>query len=263
MSDSHSKSAFRSERILRELRQSGEVSVEQLCDVLDVSVATVRRDLQELEDRGLLRRTHGGAVSTEPSFCEPFRRDSSFLEQIEKHAEEKRRIALAAAGMVQDGETIALTAGTTTTEVVRGIRNRLGVTVVTSTINVAMELAKRKDVEVFVTGGFLRGDWFSLVGPAAEHAMRQINVDKVFLGVNGIDAMKGLTSANDGEAAINRIMVNQAKRRIVVADHSKLGAVATYKFCDAAEVHVLLTDEGADDARIRPFQELGIEVIRV
>lgn len=259
----NSKGASRTERILRELRQAGSISVEQLCALLGVSVATVRRDLQELEDRGLLQRTHGGAVSIEPLFYEPFRHDSSFQEQIERHAEEKRRIALAAADMVQDGDTVALTAGTTTTEVVRSIRNRRGVTVVTSTINVAMELTKRKDLEVFVTGGFLRGDWFSLVGPAAGYAMSQIHVDKVFLGVNGIDVQKGLTSANSGEAAINRVMVDQAKQRIVVADRSKLGAIATYRFCGAKEVHVLITDSQAEEAQIQPFENLGIEVQRV
>lgn len=253
----------RMERILRELRQAGSISVERLCALLGVSVATIRRDLQDLEDRGLLRRTHGGAVSIEPLFYEPFRHDSSFQEQIERHAEEKRRIALTASGMVCDGDTIALTAGTTTTEVVRSIRNRRGVTVVTSTINVAMELTKRKDLEVFVTGGFLRGDWFSLVGSAAGYAMSQINVDKVFLGVNGVDAKNGLTSATSGEADINRIMVEQARQRIVVADHSKLGAIATYRFCGANDVQVLITDTGASDAAIQPFEALGIDVQRV
>ncbi len=257
------KTALRTERILRELRRGGSVSVERLCALLNVSVATIRRDLGDLEASGLLRRTHGGAVSIEPLFYEPFRHDSSFQEQIERHAEEKRRIALAAAEMVNDGETIALTAGTTTTEVVRSIRNHQGVTVVTNTINVAMELSKRRDLEVFVTGGFLRGDWFSLVGPASGYAMSQIYVDKVFLGVNGIDAEKGLTSGNSGEAATNRIMVSQAKQRIVVADHSKLGTVSTYLFCRSEEVHVLITGVDAPDAAIEPFQALGIEVRRV
>ena len=258
-----SKAESRADRILHELQRNRSVSIADLCSILDISVATARRDLQSLENQGLLRRTHGGAVLLEPLFYEAFRHDSSFQEQIERHAEEKRRIALAAAEMVRDGETIALTAGTTTTEVVRSIRNRSGVTVVTSTINVAMELTKRKDLEVFVTGGFLRGDWFSLVGPAANYAMSQINMDKAFLGVNGIDAEKGLTSANNGEAAINRVIVNQAKQRIVVADRSKLGAVATYRFCGCNEIHVLITDAAADDAAIAPFEALGIEVKRV
>jgi DeoR family transcriptional regulator, aga operon transcriptional repressor len=257
------KAAARADRILRELQRSGEISVEDLCATLGASVATVRRDLQALEERALLRRTHGGAVSIQPLFYEPFRHDSSFQDQIGRHADEKRRIALAAAELVQDGETIALTAGSTTTEVVRSMRNRSGVTVVTSTINVAMELTKRTDIEVFVTGGFLRGDWFSLVGAAANYAMSQIFVDRVFLGVNGIDAHRGLTSGNSGEAAINRVMVAQARERIVVADNSKLGIVATHRFCAAEDVNLIITDTGASDETIAPFLEKGIEVRRV
>lgn len=257
------KAAQRRDRILRELQHSGSVTAEHLSAVLEVSIATARRDLQELEDTGMLRRTHGGAVSIEPLFYEPFRHDSSFQEQIERHAEEKRRIALAAAELVGDGDTIALTAGTTTTEVVRGIRNHHGVTVVTSTVNVAMELSKRKDLEVFVTGGFLRGDWFSLVGDAANYAMRQVFVDKAFLGVNGICAEKGLTSLNPGEAAINRVIVGQARQRIAVADHSKLGCAATHRFCDAKDIHILITDTGASDEAVAPFLARGIEVRRV
>jgi DeoR family transcriptional regulator of aga operon len=146
---------------------------------------------------------------------------------------------------------------------VRSIRNRKGVTVVTSTVNVAMELSKRTDLEVFVTGGFLRGDWFSLTGPAANYAMSQVFVDKAFLGVNGIDAQKGLTSGNSGEAAINQVLVKQAKEKIVVADHTKLGQVATYRFCGSEDVHVLITDCGASDELIAPFLDRGIEVRRV
>ena len=257
------KSPDRADRILRELQRCGSVSVEELCGLLQVSVATVRRDLEELEQEGLLRRKHGGAISIEPLFYEPFRHDSSFQEQIGRNAEEKRRIALAAAELVGDGETIALTAGTTTTEVVRSIRHRRGVTVVTNTVNVAMELSKRNDLEVFVTGGFLRGDWFSMVGPAANYAMSQIIVHKVFLGVNGIDAERGLTSGNSGEAAINAVMIKQAREKIVVADHSKLGACATYVFAPAAAVGLIITDTGATDDLIAPFVAMGIEVRRV
>jgi DeoR family transcriptional regulator of aga operon len=257
------KATSRADQILREMQRAGPVSIDELCVMLDVSIATVRRDLQELEEQGLLQRTHGGAIPIEPLFYEAFRHDSSFMEQIGRHAEEKRRIALAAAELVKDGDTIALTAGTTTTEVVRCIRNRKGVTVVTSTVNVAMELSKRKDLEVFVTGGFLRGDWFSLVGPAANYAMSQIFVGKAFLGANGIDAKCGLTSGNPGEAAINRVMVSQAQQKIVVGHHSKLGFVATHRFCGVEEVNLLITDSGATDEAIAPFLALGIEVRRV
>jgi DeoR family transcriptional regulator of aga operon len=263
MARNHVGAAGREERILRALQQAGSVSVEELVRHLDTSVATVRRDLHELESRGLLRRTHGGAILVEPLFYEPFKHDSSFQEQIERHADQKRRIAAAAAELVRDGETISLTAGTTTTEVIRNIRHRTGITVVTNTVNVAMELVQQKHLTVFVTGGFLRGDWFSLVGSPAMRAMRQFYVDTMFVGVNGIDAQQGLTCLNPDEAEINRVMTRQARRRIAVADHSKLGEIATYRFCPAKSLQMLITDAGASDKAIAPFKRLGVEVRRV
>ncbi len=253
----------RTERILRTLQQSGAVTVEELCALLNVSIATVRRDLQELENRGLLRRTHGGATAIEPLFYEAFRHDSSFRDQMEKYADEKRRIAMAAADLIEDGDTISLTAGTTTTEVVRGLHHRSGIKVVTNTVNVAMELSQRRDIDVIVTGGHLRGNWFSLVGPLAIAALEEIFTDKVLIGVNGIDAEKGLTCHNIDEAATNRAMVKQAKKRIVVADHSKLGVVATQRICGLDVVNLLITDTGATDEAIAPFLARGIDVRRV
>ncbi|HUN87029.1 MAG TPA: DeoR/GlpR family DNA-binding transcription regulator, partial [Terracidiphilus sp.] len=249
--------------ILRELHQAGCVSVETLRDRLEVSLATVRRDLQELEDRGLLRRTHGGAIPIEPLFYEAFRNDRSFQEQVGSFADEKRRIALAASELISSGNTIALTAGTTTTEVVRSLRTLGGITVVTNTVNVAMELSNRKDIHVFVTGGHLRGDWFSLVGQAAVNTMSGIFVDVLFIGVNGIDAPNGLTCFNADEVEINRCMVRQAKRKIAVADHSKMGIVANWLICPATAVDLLITDTGATDEMIDPFLKLGVEVRRV
>ena len=190
MTERNDKQSNRNSFILRELRQAGSISVEDLRDKLNVSLATVRRDLQELERRGLLRRTHGGAIPIEPMIYEAFRHDRSFQDQVDRFAEEKRRIAMAAADLISPGDTIALTAGTTTTEVARNLHAIGGITVVTNTVNVAMELCKRKDVHVFVTGGHLRGDWFSLVGLEAVANMSKVYVDLLFIGVNGIDAKK-------------------------------------------------------------------------
>lgn len=255
--------AARAQIIVEKLLHTGTVAVDELAAQFGVSVATVRRDLMELEQRGRLRRTHGGAVPREPLLYEPFRYDSSFHEQIDRNLAEKRRIGLAAAALIQPGEIISLTAGTTTTQVTRSLRPGANVTVVTNTVNVAMELSHRDDVRVFVTGGFLTGGWFSLVGPATAQALGQFFVDKVFIGVNGIDAQKGLTSLHPEEAAIIQVMVRQAKRRIVVADHTKLGKVTTSLICPTAEIHQLITDTGATEAQVAPFRELGIEVLRV
>src|SRR5689334_24251777 len=130
------KQETRLRTILTMLQQSGSVAVEELRDKFDVSVVTVRRDLNVLEERGLLRRTHGGAESIEPLFYEPFRNDRSFQAQVSRFADEKRRIGRAAAALIEDGEIIALTPGTTTTEVIRGLPLNHKITVVTSTVNV-------------------------------------------------------------------------------------------------------------------------------
>jgi DeoR family transcriptional regulator of aga operon len=263
MTERNDKQSNRNSFILRELRQAGSVSVEDLRDKMDVSLATVRRDLQELEDRGLLRRTHGGAIPIEPMLYEAFRNDRSFQEQVDSFAEEKRRIAVAAADLICPGDTIALTAGTTTTQVVRNLHTLGGITVVTNTVNVAMELSKRKDIHVFVTGGHLRGDWFSMVGLEAVATMSKVFVDLLFIGVNGIDAHKGLTCINGDEVEINRTMVQQARRKIAVADHSKLGVVTRWLICPAESIEMLITDTGATNKMIAPFVEKKIEVRRV
>lgn len=249
--------------ILGLLQQSGSVSVEELRTKLDVSVVTIRRDLNVLEERGLLRRTHGGAESIEPLFYEPFRNDRSFQAQVSRFADEKRRIGRAAASLIHSGETIALTPGTTTTEVIRGLPLNHNITVVTNTINVAMELSKRKDISVFVTGGYLRGEWFSLLGPIAAHALDHVVIHSLFIGADGIDANWGATCFSPDEAALNGNMVRHAQRKIAVVDHSKFGVVTGWRICQVSDINMLITDTGATDEMIAPFQKLGIEVLRV
>ena len=245
------------------LQQSGSVAVEDLSAKLDVSVVTVRRDLNILEERGLLRRTHGGAESIEPLFYEPFRNDRSFQAQVSRFADEKRRIGRAAAELIQPGENIALTPGTTTTEVVRGIPLNHNVTVVTNTVNIAMELSKRKDVSVFVTGGYLRGEWFSLVGPTAIHAIERVVIHTLFIGADGIDPSWGATCFSPDEASLNGTMVKHARRKIAVVDQSKFGVVAGWQICQSGDLDVLVTDTNATDEMIAPFEKMGIKVLRV
>ena len=262
-SDSVDKQEGRLTSILSALQQSGSVSVEGLSKDLDVSLVTIRRDLDELEGRGLLRRTHGGAVSIEPLFYEPFRNDRSFLAQVERFAEEKRRIGRAAAALIQEGEIIGLTPGTTTTEVIRGIPLNRKITVVTSTVNVAMELSKRKDLEVFVTGGHLRGDWFSLVGPTAAESLSRVMIHTLFIGADGVDAKSGVSCFSPDESQLNSTMVKHARRKIAVLDHSKFGVVAGWKICPTSELDILVTDTGASEEMIAPFQKAQVEVMRV
>ena len=249
--------------ILTGLQQTGRVSVETLSEQLGVSVVTVRRDLDALDQKGLLRRTHGGAVSIEPLFYEQFRRDQSFLAQVKHAADEKRRIGRAAAALITAGETIALTPGTTTTEVIRGLPINSNITVVTNTVNVAMELSQRKDVYVFVTGGHLHGEWFSLVGTAALRSLDNMLINTMFIGADGMDATWGASCFNADEAELNSTMMKLARRRVAVVDSGKLGLVANWRICKPEELHVLVTDTAATDEMVAPYLKLGIKVMRV
>ena len=130
-------------------------------------------------------------------------------------------------------------------------------------VNIAMELSKRSDLEVLVIGGFLRGDWFSLVGSPAIQGVSHLILDKMFIGANGVDAKWGLTTFNPDEAAFNRAIISRAKKRIVVADHSKLGVAATYEFWSLEGVDTLITDAQASDEAIAPFLAKDIDVRRV
>lgn len=249
--------------ILTGLQDSGSVAVDELSESLGVSVVTIRRDLDLLEQQGLLRRTHGGAASIEPLFYEPFRKDRSFQAQVERQANEKRRIGRAAAALINPGETIAITPGTTTAEIIRGIPLNSNVTVVTNTANIAMELSKRKDVSVFVTGGLLHGDWFSLVGPTAIRSLDNMLIQTMFIGADGIDATWGLSCFSSDEAELNGTMVRHARRHIAVVDHTKFGVIGNWRICETPAVQTLITDSGASDEMIAPFQKMGIDVIRV
>jgi DeoR family transcriptional regulator of aga operon len=253
----------RMQTILGQLFRDGSLSAEQLAGQLNISIATVRRDLHRLQRQGRLRRTHGGAMPLEPLLYEPFRHDSSFQDQLQQNAEEKRRIAATAAELIANADTIALTPGTTTTQITRSMPVRTGVTIITNTVNIAMELSKRPDIEVLVIGGFLRGDWFSLVGPPALQSIAHLIPDKMFIGANGVHAQWGLTAFNPDEAAFNRALIARAKMKIAVVDHSKLGIAATYEFWPVDQLDLLITDSGASDELIAPFLARGVEVQRV
>ncbi|HEV2992225.1 MAG TPA: DeoR/GlpR family DNA-binding transcription regulator [Candidatus Angelobacter sp.] len=257
------KQQLRFDAILKRLRQEGTVTVELLSAELGASMVTIRRDLDQLEHDGLLQRTHGGAVSIEPLFYEPFKNDRSFQAHLEKFSEEKRRIGRAAAALIEKGDTIALTPGTTTLEVIRGLPLNQNITIVTNTVNIAMELSKRKDLDVFVTGGHLRGDWFSLVGPTAIQSLQSMLIHTLFIGADGIDGAWGASCLSSDEANLNSAMVKLSRRRIAVVDHSKFGKVAGWRICHTSDLHMLITDTKATDEMIEPFQRAGVNVMRV
>ncbi len=246
---------LRRERLLDEVLRTGSAMVSSLSDSLRVSEATIRRDLEALEREGLLRRTHGGAVPVEACVAEP-----SVQERASLHIAEKRRIGAAAADLIEGGDTIAMTGGTTTMQVARCIRQQANLTVVTNAINVVMELAKRSNITVVTTGGRLRPRTLELVGPLTEQTLQDIFVDKAFIGVNGLTVAEGLTTHDETEAVISRIMIRAARRVIVVADHSKLNHVAFARMGGIGQVHTLITDSAADPEILAELRRIGTDV---
>ncbi len=256
-----SKTEKRAKEILRLLLKNGKTSVEDFTVLFATSPASIRRDLVRLEKRGLVHRTHGG-VMLAGQIYEPFRFDAAFNVRQERFAQEKQRIALAAADLVQENETIGLTAGTTTTQVARSLRLRSGVHIVTNAVNIGLELSSSNGPETTLLGGCMR--WpgaFSLIGPAALEGLNLVVMDKVFLSVCGIDPEHGATTIQPEEAAVFRIMSRRAKQVIVVADASKIGMVSPAVICAAADIDVLITDDGISPEAVQAFQQEHIRVI--
>lgn len=243
-------------RILELLAHDGTVTVSVLADELGVSEATVRRDLQALGDQRLLERSHGGAVAHGTAHELPVRYRTG-------RSDEKRRIAQAAAELVTDGMAIGLTGGTTTTEVARMLVLRQGLTVVTNALNIAVELAVRPDLKLIVAGGVARATSYELVGSLADATLRSVYVDIAFVGVDGVDAERGLTTQNEVEAATNRVLMDRAKRTVVVADATKLGRVAFAEIAGIDRAHQLITNDGGDAEQLARLQAAGLAVTTV
>lgn len=254
----------RAKRILHLLLQKGEGSIEELAAAVGASTASVRRDLIQLEERGLVNRTHGGAEVAGKLGYEPFRFDAAFSLREERFADEKRRIALAAAALIADGETVALSPGTTTTQIARSLRHREGIHIVTSAVNIGMELSSLPNMKVTMTGGDIR--WpgsFSLVGATAFDSLQRLFFDKIFMGACGIHPLHGITVIQSDEALILSEMIKHARQVIAVADSSKLGMISAMRVCSPGQIYSIITDDGADPAIVKEFAQQGVRVFAV
>jgi DeoR family transcriptional regulator of aga operon len=247
--------AERLDGILARLASDGSVSVRELTESLGASSATVRRDLKLLEQQKLLSRSHGGAVRNGLLYELPVRYRGG------QHAEEKERIADAAAERIAGAETVGLTGGTTTTAVARRLRNR-SLTVVTNAVNIASELVISETIRLVVTGGVARPQSYELIGPLADATLDGLNVDVMFLGVDGFNA-SGVTTHDEIEAQTDRKMVERAARVIVVCDSSKIGRSALSRICTLPDVDELITDVDAPAEGLEALQAAGVEVVQV
>ncbi|MGA8117243.1 MAG: DeoR/GlpR family DNA-binding transcription regulator [Actinocatenispora sp.] len=235
----------RQSAILELVRRHGGVRVSDLVREFNVSDMTIRRDLEALDQRGLLSKVHGGATTLAPgSTDEPGFAAKSMRQQAEKQA-----IARHAASLVSPGTAIALSAGTTTWSLAHQLLDVAGLTVVTNSVPVAEVFYHngRTDQTVVLTGG-IRTPSDALVGPFAVTAIRSLNLDQLFLGVHGISARSGFTTPNLMEAETDRALVAAARRLVVLADHTKWETVGISTIAALDDADVLVTDDGLDGA---------------
>ncbi|MEU3095859.1 DeoR/GlpR family DNA-binding transcription regulator [Streptomyces sp. NPDC006967] len=259
-------------RLLELLAGEGRIDVDDAATALEVSPATIRRDLDELAGQQMLVRTRGGAVAHGVSYELPLRYKSA------RHASEKQRIATAVADMIADGDVVGLNGGTTTTEVARALGLRAGgshdgrgrrdapeasaplFTVVTNALNIAGELAVRPQVKIVVTGGVARPQTYELVGPLAMGVLNEVVLDVAVLGVDGVDPELGLMTHQEDEAGISRLFAERARRVIVVTDASKMGRRAFARICGLDRVDVLVTDSALPSGTAARLTEAGVKV---
>ena len=237
------------------VEENGQAAVTELIELLEVSEATIRRDLEELSQRGWVRRTHGGAVKVEKALKEQpiFQRKSEAIEA-------KQRIGKLASEYVKAGETIFLGSGTTVHEVARNFHDIQNLTVITNALNVVNELAECDNVELIVIGGMFRQSEVSMVGHIAENAIREFHADRAFMGMRAIDSQHGFTNDYLPEAMTDRAILEIAPQSIIVADSKKLGRVSTVFLAPITSAHIIVTDTSAPPEIVEELRENGLEV---
>ena len=249
-------SVERHQQILEHILTNKSVRVNELSDILDVSLATIRRDLSQMEEKGLILRVHGGAISAEDSEEPPI------LNRKNKQSEAKRRIGSAAAALVNDNETIIITSGTTTEAMVPFVTGKSGLTVITNAINIASQLTRYPHISVIVLGGWLRHSEFSMHGHITDQALQDFHADKIFHGIFGLDPEFGLTGVDMQEVQTDRKILSAAQQLIILADHTKFGVLGQIRLTSLEKVNTIITDDQTPEHYIFSLRERGVQVIQ-
>lgn len=245
----------RQRAIMSRVQQQGKITVEEMTVIFGVSPPTIRADLSRLEESGLLRRTHGGAIAVGNTLYEPPYAERAVLRQ-----NEKRAIADAAAGMVQEGETVLLDAGTTCHEIALRLKEFRRLTIVTNSLASAQALAENEGLEVMLVGGIVQPNRRAALGALAVRFLEPIQCDRAFVAVSGVDTAAGLTVVDFDAAEVKRKMLEKGKQAIIVADSSKIGQVAFACVAPLSAVHLLLTDSGITPEDRTALESAGLSV---
>jgi len=246
----------RREEILKALSEEGKVFVHELSEKYKVSEVTIRNDLDKLEKKDLLIKARGGAIKVDFHV----RTDHRISQKYQIHIKEKQQIGKLAAQMIENSDTIILDSGSTTSEVARNITHFEDLTVITNAINITNILSNNSSINIIVPGGYLRKSSTSLIGPLAEENLKKFHVDKLFLGVDGLDSRLGLYTPNLEEAHLNQMMITIANEIIVVTDSSKFKKKSLAFICETDKIHKVITDDGIEEADKKRLEDAGVEV---
>lgn len=243
------------------MEREGSVRTITLCDALQTSRETIRRDLETMEAKGLLRRIRGGAMKLEV----PQNKDltyTSFSKRREEHISDKEAIALEAVNHICEGQAIALDSGTTALFLAKAVKARFrSLTVVTNSLAVAQELAGAEGITLVLTGGVYRADEEAFVSDVATLIFSRINVDIFFLTTCGISVERGVTYQRMDEISVQNKMMEAADRTIVLADSSKMGNNSLVKMCGLEDISMVITDSGVSAAQAEAFESAGVRVV--
>jgi DeoR family transcriptional regulator of aga operon len=245
-------------QILQIVRREGRVKVNELASLFNTSEVTIRIDLNDLHERGLVMRSHGGAVLPDTIL-----RESPVHERLKAHSEEKRRIGEMAASLVNDGETIILDSGTTTLEIARRIKKKQGLQIITNGINIAVELLDARAAQIFVVGGTLGRESASITGRFTEDMLDQFSADKLFLSGAGCDPDFGVSGAKVEETMVNRAMLRISREIILVADASKFTKRSMARIAPFSEIDTVITDTSLREEAQEKLRAIGCKLILV
>jgi DeoR/GlpR family transcriptional regulator of sugar metabolism len=246
----------RLQRILKVIHKDGHAKAGDLALSFGVSEITIRRDLNALTERGFINRAHGGAIISTSTVVEP-----PIIHRMMQEKECKEAIAKTAAAMVTDGESIFIGSGSTVAYVARYLTNHKNLTVVTNALNVSTDLATAENITVVVLGGMMRHKELSLIGHIAEQSLREVTIDKVIIGIPAIDLKAGLTNDFLPEVMTDRMILNQAREVILVADHTKCGKVASAFVAPLDKVDYFITDTKTYPEFLEGVRMQGVKVI--
>ena len=236
------------------LNEQQKIVIPELCAYFNISPATIRNDLNELQESGLLKRTHGGAILNKQVSSE-----NAFVKTVD-HLAEKQAFAEYALTLVNDGDTIVLDTGTTTMELARLLHKRKRLTIVLNDIQIAAMLESTCDANIVLIGGYMRKGLHCTVGPMASRSLADLKVDRAFIATNGL-TIDGLSTPDMYQADVKQSMIRIANHVVVLADSSKLGVSAFQMFARLKDLDMLITDSGADESELSKFRDRGLEVV--